>query len=57
MTNTMGRGDVEETQLVGAGGIVGDRGFHGIAGVTQIDEVDALDHINQQPPIGYVRVM
>ena len=36
-------GDVEETQLVGAGRVIGNRGFHRIAGVAQIDEIDALD--------------
>src|SRR4051812_9353653 len=40
----MGGGDVQEAQLVGAGGVIGNRGFDGIAGVAQIDEVDALDH-------------
>ena len=40
----VGGGDVEEAELVGAGGVVGDRRFDGIAGVAQIDEVDALDH-------------
>ena len=39
----MGRGDVEEAELVGAGGVIGDRRLHGIAGVAQVDEVDALD--------------
>ena len=37
-------GDVEEAEFVGAGGVVGDGGFHRIAGVAQIDEIDALDH-------------
>ena len=36
-------GDVEEAQLVGAGGVVGRGGLDGIAGVAQVDEVDALD--------------
>ena len=40
----VGGGDVEEAELVGAGGVIGDRRFDGIAGVAQIDEVDALDH-------------
>ena len=39
----MGGGDVEKAQLIGAGGVIGDRRFDGIAGVAQIDEVDALD--------------
>ena len=38
------RGDVEEGELVGAGGVVGDCRFDRIAGVAQIDEIDALDH-------------
>ena len=37
------RGDVEEAELVGAGGIVGGGGLDGIAGVDEVDEVDALD--------------
>src|SRR6185437_1776521 len=37
------RRDVEEAQFVGAGPVIGDRGFDRIAGVAQIDEVDALD--------------
>jgi hypothetical protein len=37
------RGDVEKAQLVGAGGVIGDRAFDRIAGVAQIDEIDALD--------------
>jgi hypothetical protein len=36
-------GNVEEAQFVGAGGVIGDRGFDGIAGIAQIDEIDALD--------------
>ena len=32
-----------KAELVGAGGVIGDRRFDGIAGVAQIDEVDALD--------------
>ena len=36
-------GDVEEAELVGAGGIVGGGRLDGIAGVLQVDEVDALD--------------
>ena len=36
-------GDVEEAELVGAGGVIGDRRFDRIAGIAQIDEVDALD--------------
>ncbi len=39
----MGGGDVEEGELVGAGGIIGDRRLHRIAGIAQVDEVDALD--------------
>ena len=39
----VGGRDVEKAQFVGAGGVVGDRGFHRIAGIAQIDEVDALD--------------
>ena len=37
------RGDVEKAQLVGAGGVIGDRRLDRIAGIAQIDEVDALD--------------
>ena len=37
------RGDVEEGQLVGAGGVIGDRRLDRIAGVAQIDEIHALD--------------
>ena len=37
------RGDVEESEFVGAGGVVGDRSFDRIAGVAQVDEIDALD--------------
>ena len=40
----VGRGDVEKAELVGAGGVIGDRRFDGIAGVAQVDEIDALDH-------------
>src|SRR6202047_4406441 len=40
----MGRRNIEKAQLIGAGGVVGDRRFHGIAGIAQIDEVDALHH-------------
>ena len=36
-------GDVEESQLVGAGFVIGDGRFDRIAGVAQIDEVDAFD--------------
>jgi hypothetical protein len=36
-------GDVEKAQFVGAGGVIGDRGFDRIAGIAQIDELDALD--------------
>ena len=36
-------GDVEEAELVGAGLVIGRRGFDGVAGVAQIDEVDAFD--------------
>jgi hypothetical protein len=39
----VGRGDVEEGELVGTGSVIGDRGFDGIAGIAQVDEVDALD--------------
>jgi len=38
----VGGGDVEKTKLVGAGGVVGNRGLDGIAGVAQVDEIDAL---------------
>ena len=37
------RGDVEEAELVGAGGVVGAGALDRIAGVAQVDEVDALD--------------
>ena len=37
------RRDVEEGQFVGAGRVIGDRGFDRIARVAQVDEVDALD--------------
>ena len=37
------RGDVEESQLVGAGLVIGDRGLDRIAGIAQVDEIDALD--------------
>ena len=37
------RGDVEEAELVGAGGVIGDRGFHRIAGIDEVDELHALD--------------
>ena len=37
------RGDVEEADLVGAGGVVGRGRFGRIAGVAQIDEAHALD--------------
>ena len=40
----MGRGNVEEAQFVGAGGVIRNRRFDGIAGVAQVDEIDALDH-------------
>src|SRR5712671_2210251 len=39
----VGGGNIEKAQLIGAGGVIGDRRFHGIAGVAQIDKVDALD--------------
>ena len=39
----MARGDVEEAQFVGAGGVIGHPGLHGVAGIAQIDEFDALD--------------
>src|SRR6202011_5457067 len=38
------RRNVEEAQLVGPGGVVGDRRLDRIAGVAQVDEADALDH-------------
>ena len=44
------RRDVEKTQLVRPGRIVGLRLLHRVAGVLQIDEVHALHHA----PIGYV---
>src|SRR4029077_15794493 len=37
-------GDVEEAELVGAGGVVGGRLLDGIAGVAQLDELHALDN-------------
>ncbi len=40
----VGGGNVEKTQLIGAGGVIGDGRLDGIAGIAQIDEVDALDH-------------
>ena len=40
----MAGGDVEETQLVGAGLVIEPRLGHGIAGIHQVDEIDALDH-------------
>src|SRR6516164_7508251 len=36
-------GDVEERELVGAGGVIGDRRRNRIAGVAQIDEFHAFD--------------
>ena len=36
--------DVEEDQLVGALGVVGQRGLDRIAGVAQVEELHALDH-------------
>ena len=36
-------GDVEEAELVGAGGVIGPRRLDRIAGVAQVDEVHALD--------------
>ena len=36
-------GDVEEGELVGAGGVVGPRLLDRIAGVAQVDELHALD--------------
>src|SRR5690606_39193641 len=36
-------GDVEEAELVGAGGIIGFSGLHRIAGIDEVDEIDALD--------------
>ena len=40
----MARGNVEKAQFVGAGGVIGNRGFDRIASVAQIDEIDAFDH-------------
>ena len=37
------RGDVEKSELVRAGRVIGDGGFDRIAGVAQIEEFDALD--------------
>jgi hypothetical protein len=37
-------GDVEETELVGAGRVIGAGLLDGIAGILQIDEVDTLHH-------------
>ena len=39
----MARGDVEEAQFVGAGGIVGHPRLDGVAGIAQVEELDALD--------------
>ena len=39
----MGRGDVEEDDLVGAGLVVDRRHLDRVAGVAQVHEVDALD--------------
>jgi hypothetical protein len=39
----VGGGNVEEAQLVGAGGVIGDRRLDRIACVAQVDEIDALD--------------
>jgi hypothetical protein len=38
------RRDVEEAELVRAGGVIGNGRFDRIAGVAQIDEIDTLDH-------------
>ena len=32
-------GDVEETELVGAGGVIGDGALDRIAGIAQVDEI------------------
>ena len=37
------RRDVEEGELVGTGGVIGDRRLDRIAGIAQVDEVHALD--------------
>ena len=37
------RRDVEESKLVGAGRVIGDRGLHRIAGVAQVHKIHALD--------------
>jgi hypothetical protein len=37
------RRDVEEGQLIRAGGVIGNRRLDRIAGVAQVDEIDALD--------------
>ena len=36
--------DVQKTDLVRAGGIIGARRLDRVAGIDQIDEVHALDH-------------
>src|SRR5690606_8248335 len=38
------RGDVEEAEFVGAGGVISLGRLHRIAGIDQVDEIDALDH-------------
>ena len=38
----MAGGDVEKTELIGAGRIIGGCGLDRIAGIAQIDEVDAF---------------
>ena len=40
----MAGGDIEKTQLVGAGGIVCNCGLHRIAGIAKVDEIDPFDH-------------
>src|SRR5205823_5605523 len=40
----MARGDVQEGELIGACGIVRNRGGHGIARVAQVDELHSLHH-------------
>ena len=39
----MARSNVQESELVGARFVIGDRGGDRIAGIAQIDEVDAFD--------------
>ena len=40
----MRRVDVEKTQLVRAGRVIGPRRFDRVAGIHEVDEVHALDH-------------